>query len=604
MNSRKTFNRRKLLALLGAAGITAAVEAVLPVGRAAAAAAVSKQPGLYDVSDFGAAGDGGTPDTVALKAALEAAAGSGGGSIYFPAGMYLLDESVTLPENVDLEFAPGACLYLASEVVITINGRLIAGMHQIFAGDGTVAGRIGAIDLLPEWWGAKGDYDPSSGRGTDDTAAIQAAIRAAEPAGGIVRLRSGSYLVKTLEIGRARLAGEDSAVVAANLHSHDNAPVIRVTASAAISRLHIHGSSDKHFTGQAGILVDSARGASIADCVFSGCYHAVEIRNAAAVRLERLLFQSGTRALVSGSGDPSAAPQGYEVILNGCRADLGTCMAGFIFSNAGSVRMHSLDIRSEVFAEGAVVLQSAAPSSQGIRMEGCTFSGRGPGIVFEGTSSRPVRRALIRDTCITANPAVRIGHVQNVSFDYCRFLSAGKAEEEAFALMVTDQGEDICLNRCEFETGRTPITASAECQSICLDVRDPVYYGEYPFIFLRFLPVSAIKRISVSGGTIGSNANPVDVRFPNRNVSVHVPGCDRYRNSGVYFTLGTGSFMVAIPHGLASVPGFYTVQPASREAGGAGILHLECNDQSLIVFLKNPSETVGQTLMYSWEARL
>jgi len=141
VNSRKTFNRRKLLALLGAAGITAAVEAVLPVGRAAAAAAVSKQPeggqpGLYDVSAFGAAGDGGTPDTVALKAALEAAAGSGGGSIYFPAGMYLLDESVTLPENVDLEFAPGACLYLASEVVITINGRLIAGMHQIFAASG------------------------------------------------------------------------------------------------------------------------------------------------------------------------------------------------------------------------------------------------------------------------------------------------------------------------------------------------------------------------------------------------------------------------------------------------------------------------------------
>lgn len=43
----------------------------------------------YNIKDFGAVGDGKQPDTKAINQAIETAANSGGGMVYFPAGNYL-----------------------------------------------------------------------------------------------------------------------------------------------------------------------------------------------------------------------------------------------------------------------------------------------------------------------------------------------------------------------------------------------------------------------------------------------------------------------------------------------------------------------------------
>jgi len=51
---------------------------------------IAATPGLFNVRDFGAAGDGATKDTVAFQKALDACAVSGGGEVIVPAGNYLI----------------------------------------------------------------------------------------------------------------------------------------------------------------------------------------------------------------------------------------------------------------------------------------------------------------------------------------------------------------------------------------------------------------------------------------------------------------------------------------------------------------------------------
>jgi len=52
---------------------------------------------VFDVTKFGAAGDGLKDDTAAVLAALEEAAAAGGGVVYFPRGRYRLSEGLTVP---------------------------------------------------------------------------------------------------------------------------------------------------------------------------------------------------------------------------------------------------------------------------------------------------------------------------------------------------------------------------------------------------------------------------------------------------------------------------------------------------------------------------
>lgn len=57
---------------------------------------------LYNVRELGAAGDGRTNDTAALRAILKKAEEEGGGVIYFPAGRYFIDDTLTVPEKTVL----------------------------------------------------------------------------------------------------------------------------------------------------------------------------------------------------------------------------------------------------------------------------------------------------------------------------------------------------------------------------------------------------------------------------------------------------------------------------------------------------------------------
>lgn len=69
---------------------------------------------VFNVRDFGAKGDGANLDTKAINETIDKAAGSGGGTVYFPAGSYLTG-SIHLKSNIALYIDQGATIVAAPE---------------------------------------------------------------------------------------------------------------------------------------------------------------------------------------------------------------------------------------------------------------------------------------------------------------------------------------------------------------------------------------------------------------------------------------------------------------------------------------------------------
>jgi polygalacturonase len=111
MVRKPTETRRNFMKVAGAA-LTGAVAA----GAERGSAAEKNKPGthlpgthLYDVTTFGAKGDGKAVDTAAINKAIEAAAAAGGGTVVFPAGTYL-SYSIHLKSHVSLFLADGSTI--------------------------------------------------------------------------------------------------------------------------------------------------------------------------------------------------------------------------------------------------------------------------------------------------------------------------------------------------------------------------------------------------------------------------------------------------------------------------------------------------------------
>ncbi len=95
--------RRALKYLLAAGGLAAAV------GPGVHAAEPPTSGGRVSVRDYGAVGDGAKLDTRALQAAIDACAGAGGSTVYFPPGRYL-SGTLFLKSHVTLHLEGGATL--------------------------------------------------------------------------------------------------------------------------------------------------------------------------------------------------------------------------------------------------------------------------------------------------------------------------------------------------------------------------------------------------------------------------------------------------------------------------------------------------------------
>ena len=100
MASNDSFSRRNWLSLASAASLTTGVLAAAP------AAVAGSTPGtrVYDITDFGANGDGKTLATEALQAAIDSCHKDQGGTVLVPAGVFVIG-TVELKSNVTLHIA-------------------------------------------------------------------------------------------------------------------------------------------------------------------------------------------------------------------------------------------------------------------------------------------------------------------------------------------------------------------------------------------------------------------------------------------------------------------------------------------------------------------
>jgi Pectate lyase superfamily protein/Right handed beta helix region len=92
-------SRRDLLGRIGFAGAgavaaTAAATLAGPPGRAAAAETALTS--YFDVSGYGAQGDGTTDDTAAIQAAIDAAQAAGGGVVFLPSGSFAVGSTLRI----------------------------------------------------------------------------------------------------------------------------------------------------------------------------------------------------------------------------------------------------------------------------------------------------------------------------------------------------------------------------------------------------------------------------------------------------------------------------------------------------------------------------
>ena len=105
---------------------------------------------------------------------------------------YAVTDDLTIPANITLEFLQGGSVLISTTKTLTINGRIEAGLYEIFewVGSGKVVFGSGAVEkIYPQWWGAKGNG------ATDDSTAIQATIDAIKVTGGTIYFSDATFKI-------------------------------------------------------------------------------------------------------------------------------------------------------------------------------------------------------------------------------------------------------------------------------------------------------------------------------------------------------------------------------------------------------------------------
>lgn len=154
------------------------------------------------IKDFGATGNGSTPDQTAILNANNAST-----NILIPKGTYLISTNTTLTSCIQM--LDGAIFSIASGVTLYINGPFLCPASLAFQGSGKVIfGNESAQEIYPEWWGAVAVGSNTSGSvlitPNDCTAAINSAIASVsfnyQPSGKIIKFQIGVYGISSIQL--------------------------------------------------------------------------------------------------------------------------------------------------------------------------------------------------------------------------------------------------------------------------------------------------------------------------------------------------------------------------------------------------------------------
>jgi hypothetical protein len=115
---------------------------------AARIAAVEAVAPWTNVVAFGAAGDGATDDTAALQDALDAAVAAGGGTVFLPAGSYVISDTLSIPAGVPIRLV-GAAMAMRNvgypTQIVRAEGVTATMLHV--AGDGDTDADRGYVEI-------------------------------------------------------------------------------------------------------------------------------------------------------------------------------------------------------------------------------------------------------------------------------------------------------------------------------------------------------------------------------------------------------------------------------------------------------------------------
>lgn len=121
---------------------------------------------------------------------------------------YAVTDNLTVPANITLKFLQGGSLTITAAKTVTINGRVEAGLFQVFEGAGAVSFGVGSLkEAYSEWWGIDG---------VADEVQINKAINSFATSGN-VKLLATTYLIAAAIVPTTKVnligAGIDNTII-------------------------------------------------------------------------------------------------------------------------------------------------------------------------------------------------------------------------------------------------------------------------------------------------------------------------------------------------------------------------------------------------------
>jgi hypothetical protein len=232
---------------------------------------------------------------------------------------YAVTDDLTIPDNITLKFLRGGSVLISTTKTLTIDGRVEAGLYEIFewAGTGKVDFGLGSVSMVyPEWWGAV-PYD--AGTPIDCAAALQAATDTGLPVIFSALYESRSTITfdnvqwQATYIGSARFGSNAATAPNSGIYfSDDSIPgiVINFTTGAGLRRailknIEIRGSTGVN-ANHSGVVVPEGK---VSNFVMEECF----IRNWGK---HDVLIQGGTGIVELRRNAYGNCPNDYAVMLS------------------------------------------------------------------------------------------------------------------------------------------------------------------------------------------------------------------------------------------------------------------------------------------------
>lgn len=375
---------------------------------------------------------------------------------------------------------------------------------------------ITAATGVPIYFNVK-DYGAVGDGVTDDTAAIQAAIDAAQDAltPGTVFFPAGpgagGYLVtatlnvsapvRLLGSGWVQLAGSRIVMTA-------NAPLFNVTAAATFDCLVMLGVLNPAFTLQDGILITSTNSVTIERCSFSGFYNSIRISNISYyIWIEDCRFFDNVLAHIRTDG---VGPNGSDVSIFSCRFQPSAGQYGCLFDNLASIVVGDCIFTPQFFTENAIKIATASPLIGAYYFNNIVFEVSQKEAVYIDAPVLPGLRNVFFVLCHFANvpgqDAIKINNVLGCLFDTCYFESTTRC------VNLVGQANQFAFVNCYFNmTGGaadSAIFGAATATIFALGLTNCTLPAVGHLVDLAAVPAGNINGITVTGGYYAGSAAP------------------------------------------------------------------------------------------------